>query len=253
MGRIHRTKSGENTMKIKEGDLFQLGNHKLICGDSTQPETYKKLIGTQKIDLIITDPPYNVDYASKNKLLNKLGKGNHVQNKIINDVNIDSSFFKSLFHNWKPFLNDYNSIYIFMTDISLPIVVPPFIHEGFIYNNILTWLKNSHVYSYTKIIYGWYGKHKFYGGFNTDVLEYKKPHKSLLHPTMKPLKLIAKLMANSSQSGMNVLDCFGGSGTTLLVCEKLNRNCYMIEKDPHYVEIIIRRWENMTKQKAIKI
>ena len=147
-----------------------------------------------------------------------------------------------------------------MTDVSLPIALNPFIQQGYTYNNLLTWLKNNHVYSYTdytkkteKIIYGWLGKHKFYGGFNTDVLEYKKPRKSPFHPTMKPLKLNAKLMTNSSQKDMNVLDCFGGSGTTLLVAEKLNRNCYMIEKDPYYIDIIIKRWEHLTGQKAVKL
>lgn len=136
----------------------------------------------------------------------------------------------------------------------------PFLEEGYTCNHMLTWLKNNHVYSFTdyakkteKIIYGWYGKHKFYGGFNTDVLEYKKPNRNRLHPTMKPLRLTGKLMTNSSKKGMNVLDCFGGSGTTLLVAEKLNRNCYMIEKDPHYVDIIIRRWESLTGRNAEKI
>ena len=147
-----------------------------------------------------------------------------------------------------------------MSCLHLHLVIQPFLDEGYHYSNLLTWLKNNHAFSYTDytkktelIVYGWYGKHKFYGGFNTDVLEYNKPVKSPFHPTMKPLSLTAKLMTNSSKKGDNVLDCFGGSGTTLLVAEKLNRNCYMIEKDPHYCETIIKRWENMTKQKAIKI
>jgi site-specific DNA-methyltransferase (adenine-specific) len=249
-------------MNINEGDLFQLGNHKLLCGDSTQPETYKKLIGTQKIDLIITDPPYNVNYATKQKHLQQIGKCDRICDDIIND-NIQDfpKFMESVLKCWKPFMNDYNSIYIYIQPITLHHLINIMIKEGYNYTTFLTWVKPRMVFGFMdykkrteQIIYGWYKKHKFYGPpTNTDVLEYNKPQKNKLHPTMKPLKLIAKLVTNSSKPRMNVLDCFGGSGTTLLVCEKLNRNCYMIEKDPHYIEIIIRRWENLTKQKAIKI
>lgn len=98
---------------IKEGDLFKLGEHKLICGDSTQTGVYSELIGKDRIDLIITDPPYNVDYSSKNKRLNKLDKGNRVQKPILNDVNINETFFRKVYSNWKQYLNDYNSIYIY--------------------------------------------------------------------------------------------------------------------------------------------
>ena len=100
-------------MKIKQGDKFQLGEHTLLCGDSTQTHSYHKLIGNNKIDLVLTDPPYGVNYGEKNKHLNKIGKGNKIENTIINDDITDYPlFFKTVFKCWKPFLNDYNSIYI---------------------------------------------------------------------------------------------------------------------------------------------
>lgn len=151
-------------------------------------------------------------------------------------------------------------IYIYIRSNHCHTVINQLINTGYVYNTFLTWVKHNHVYGFSdymkkseQIIYGWYGKHKFYGGFNTDVLEYKKPNRNKLHPTMKPLRLTGKLMTNSSKQKMNILDCFGGSGTTLLVAEKLNRNCYMIEKDPNYCKTIIKRWEKLTNKKAEKI
>ena len=112
MGRIHRKKSGTDNM-IHEGDLFQLGTHHLICGDSTQPSTYKMLIQEDKIDLVITDPPYGVNYGEKNKHLNQIGEGNRIENTIINDNITDYPlFFRNVFECWKQYLNTYNSIYI---------------------------------------------------------------------------------------------------------------------------------------------
>ena len=102
-------------MQIKEGDLYQLGNHRLLCGDSTKPQNYKKLIQDNKIDLVITDPPYGVKYDEKNKHLNKIDKGNRIENTIINDNITDYPlFFRKVFECWKPYLNTYNSIYIYI-------------------------------------------------------------------------------------------------------------------------------------------
>jgi len=261
MGRIHRTKSREDNMNIKTGDLIQLGPHKLICGDSLQPSTYTKLIQDNKIDLVITDPPYGVNYGEKNKQLNKIGKGNRIENNIINDNIQDyNTFFQKIFTNWKPYLQEYNSIYIFISDLIIHKVITQLENTGYTYNTTLKWIKNNHVYGFNDymkksepIIYAWYKKHKFYGGFNTDVLEYNKPRRNKLHPTLKPLKLVGKLMLNNSQPDMNILDPFGGSGTTLPVSEKLHRNCYMIEKDPHYIKTIIQRYTKLTGKQPHKI
>lgn len=115
MGRIHRKKSGTDNMNIQTGDIYQLGTHHLICGDSTQPSTYKELIQNNKIDLVITDPPYGVNYGEKNKHLTQIGKGNQIENTIINDnINDYPAFFNKVFQSWKPYLNTYNSIYIYI-------------------------------------------------------------------------------------------------------------------------------------------
>ena len=124
------------------------------------------------------------------------------------------------------------------------------------------WVKNNHVlgrcdynYKHEPITYGWKpnGTHTFYGGFCTSVLEFAKPQKSELHPTMKPVPLIAQLITNSSKEGDSVLDLFGGSGTTLIAAEQLHRKCYMMELDEHYCDVIIARWEKLTGNKATKI
>jgi site-specific DNA-methyltransferase (adenine-specific) len=126
----------------------------------------------------------------------------------------------------------------------------------------LIWVKNNHVlgrvdyfYKHEPILFGWKNKHKFYGmgEFNKSVWEIEKPQKSDLHPTMKPIRLIANAIKNSSKEQDCIIDLFGGSGSTLIACEQLNRKCYMMELEPKYIDVIIARWENLTGQKAEKI
>ena len=128
----------------------------------------------------------------------------------------------------------------------------------------LMWLKNSPTFSMNRldydykhepILYGWNKKHEFYGNgeFTKSVWEYDKPRKCNLHPTMKPIALIVNALLNSSQEGDNIIDVFGGSGSTLIACEQLNRKCYMMEMSPKYVDVIIKRWEEYTGKKAVKI
>lgn len=247
---------------IKQGDIYKLGNHKLICGDCTKKETLTKLIQNNKIDCLITDPPYGVDYGSKNEFLNKMYNC-RISNptRIIND-NLDDykSFFTKVLENIKQFLNDYNTVYIFMEGLELHNLRISIEETGYKFSQYLIWLKNNHTFSRLDYklkteycLYGWYNHHKFYGEFNTDVLEFPRPQKSKLHPTMKPIQLISKLIQNSTKEKMNILDVFGGSGTTLIACEQLNRNCYMIELSPEYCQTIINRWEEYTGQKAEKI
>lgn len=246
---------------IKQGDIYKLGNHKLICGDCTKKETLTKLIQNNKIDCLITDPPYGVDYNNKNEFLNKYDKGNLNQTPIINDAIDDyKQFFTKVLQNIKQFLNDYNTVYIFMSGVQLHNLRISIDETGYKFSQYLIWLKNNHVLSRLDYqpkteycLYGWYNHHKFYGEFNTDVLEFPRPQKSKLHPTMKPIPLISKLIQNSTKEKMNILDVFGGSGTTLIACEQLNRNCYMIELSPEYCQTIINRWEEYTGQTAEKI
>lgn len=246
---------------IKQGDIYKLGNHKLICGDCTKKETLTKLIQNNKIDCLITDPPYGVDYNNKNEFLNKYDKGNRSQTPILNDAIDDyKQFFTKVLQNIKQFLNNYNTIYIFMSGVQLHNLRISIDETGYKFSQYLTWLKNNHVLSRLDYqpkteycLYGWYNHHKYYGEFNTDILEFPRPQKSKLHPTMKPIPLISKLIQNSTKEKMNILDVFGGSGTTLIACEQLNRNCYMIELSPEYCQTIINRWEEYTGQKAEKI
>lgn len=246
---------------IKQGNIYKLGNHKLICGDCTKKETLTKLIQNNKIDCLITDPPYGVDYGNKNEFLNKYDEGNRNQTPILNDAIDDyKRFFTKVLQNIKQFLNDYNTVYIFMSGVELHNLRISIDETGYKFSQYLIWLKNNHVLSRLDYqpkteycLYGWYNHHKFYGEFNTDVLEFPRPQKSKLHPTMKPIQLISKLIQNSTKEKMNILDVFGGSGTTLIACEQLNRNCYMIELSPEYCQTIINRWEEYTGQKAEKI
>lgn len=246
---------------IKQGDIYKLGNHKLICGDCTKKETLTKLIQNNKIDCLITDPPYGVDYGSKNEFLNKYYEGKRNQTLILNDAIDDyKSFFTKVLQNIKQFLNDYNTVYIFINGVQLHNLRTSIGETGYKFSQYLIWLKNNHVLSRLDYqpkteycLYGWYNHHKFYGEFNTDILEFPRPQKSKLHPTMKPIQLISKLIQNSTKEKMNILDVFGGSGTTLIACEQLNRNCYMIELSPEYCQTIIKRWEEYTRQKAEKI
>lgn len=246
---------------IKQGDIYKLGNHKLICGDCTKKETLTKLIQNNKIDCLITDPPYGVDYGNKNEFLNKYDDGKRNQTLILNDAIDDyKRFFTKVLQNIKQFLNDYNTVYIFMSGVELHNLRISINETGYKFSQYLIWLKNNHVLSRLDYqpkteycLYGWYNHHKFYGEFNTDILEFPRPQKSTLHPTMKPIPLISKLIQNSTKEKMNILDVFGGSGTTLIACEQLNRNCYMIELSPEYCQTIINRWEEYTGQKAEKI
>ena len=246
---------------IKQGDIYKLGNHKLICGDCTKKETLTKLIQNNKIDCLITDPPYGVDYNNKNEFLNKYDKGNHNQTPILNDAIDDyKQFFTKVLQNIKQFLNNYNTIYIFMSGVQLHNLRISIDETGYKFSQYLIWLKNNHVLSRLDYhpktehcLYGWYKSQKNYADFKTDILKFPRPQKSKLHPTMKPIPLISKLIQNSTKEKMNILDVFGGSGTTLIACEQLNRNCYMIELSPEYCQTIINRWEEYTGLTAEKI
>ena len=259
----------ENTddTNIKHGDIFKLGNHVLICGDATSKEDLKKLLsknsggGLIKIDQLLTDPPYGVDYSNKNIFLNSIDKGNRVQKDIAND-NIEDyhDFFITILNNTVPYLNEYNTLYIFMSGKELHNLRLAIEDTNCYCSDYLVWVKNNHVLGrkdynskHEFCLYGWYGKHKFYGDFSTTVLCFDKPLKNDLHPTMKPIQLLSKLIKDGSPEKGNVLDLFGGSGSTLIACEQTNRNCYMMELAPHYCQVIIDRWEQFTGKKALKL
>lgn len=235
----------------KPGDLWILGRHRLLCGDATKKEDVERLMDGKKADSLITDPPYGVDYSGKNEFLNKIDKGNRIQKPITNDDITDYRQFFSAFMGLAP-LAEYNTVYIFMSGKELHSLRLAFDDCGYSFGDYLVWVKNNHVLGrkdynakHEFIVYGWKGKHKFYGGFSTTVLEFDRPQRSDLHPTMKPIPLLAKLINDGLPANGKVYDPFGGSGSTLIACEQLNRICYTMEIEPVYCDVIVQRYINL--------
>lgn len=252
--------------KSKLGDLYQLGRHRLLCGDSTKKEDVERLMGGVKADMVFTDPPYEVSYTDKNSFLNEIGKGNCNQREIINDHQSEKdiqSFWKAAFEIIRDNLAEINSYYITGPQIQGMMMMMMMMQEaGLPYRHVIIWVKNNHVlgrcdynYKHEPIFFGWTTRHKFYGNgeMKTSVWEVDKPLKNDLHPTMKPITLMINALLNSTEIGQICFDPFGGSGSTLIACEKINRRCFMAEIDPIYIDIIITRWETFTGQKAEKL
>ena len=239
--------------KTKRGNIYKLGNHYLMCGDSTNADDVKKLMNNQLADLIVTDPPYNVNYEGKTD-------GNL---KIMND-NMENdqfySFLESAFINLYDFIKDGGSIYVFHADTEGLNFRKAMISSGFKLAECLVWVKNAFVmgrqdyhWKHEPILYGWKpgASHYFINDRSqSTVLEFDKPARNEEHPTMKPIDLIAYLINNSSKKDEIVLDLFGGSGTTIIACEQTNRNAFIMELDPRYCDVIVDRWEKFTNQKA---
>jgi len=240
--------------KSKLGDIYQLGNHRVMCGDSTKD--IKKLLDGVDIDLLLTDPPYGVDYTNKSKMLNKLDGGNRIEKDITGDKELNYLEFYTEFLKLIPFAK-VSSMYIFQVHKGLKTMLSVFENLDIKLSAILVWNKNNHVLGrndyqikHEFIVYGWKHSHKFYGGFQTSVLDFDKPLANKLHPTMKPIELLSQLIKNSTKKNMIVYDPFLGSGSTLIACEQTNRVCYGMELDPAYVDVIVQRWENFTGKKA---
>lgn len=280
------------------GEIYQLGNHRLMCGDSTKAEDVEKLMNGNQADLVITDPPYNVDYSSKNEILNKAGKGNCIQRDIENDNKSSeefADFLSAAFSNMKDALKPGGAFYIWYANMKHREFETGLCNAGMLHRQVLIWVKNIFVlgmadyqWKHEPCLYGWkegaahyfvddrtnttviednrqdFKKMKkqdlvkllediYSDKVSTSIIHENKPAISDLHPTMKPIKLFGRLIKNSSKQKENVLDLFGGSGTTIMACEQLNRNAFVMEYDPKYVDAIIKRWENYTGQKAEKI
>lgn len=240
----------------KEGDIWVLGDHRLICGDSTKAETMKALMGDELADMVFTDPPYNVDYGQTMKD-NVRGK----PRKIKND-NLGSDF--------QQFLNDActqmvrvckGALYICMSSSELHTLFRAFTEAGGKWSTFIIWGKNhftmgraDYQRQYEPILYGWPdgNKHFWCGARDqSDLWHYDKPKTNDLHPTMKPVELVCRAVENSSKSRDVVLDSFGGSGTTLIACEKLKRQARLIELDPVFCDVIVKRWEEFTGNNAV--
>ncbi len=248
----------EDVVISKAGDLWQLGDHRLLCGDSTSEEDVQRLMDGQLADMAFTDPPYNVDYGNnaKDKLRGK-------DRRILND-NLGDDFYIFL----KDALTNLISVtkgacYVAMSSSELDTLQKAFRDAGGKWSTFIIWAKNhftmgraDYQRQYEPILYGWKeGNEHFWCGDRNqgDVWFVNKPIKNDLHPTMKPIELVEKAIRNSSKTRDVVLDLFGGSGSTLIACEKSGRSARLIELDPKYVDVIIRRWQDYTGQQAVRL
>lgn len=226
----------------KSGDLWLLGNHRLLCGDSTKAETYEMLMNGKKANLVVTDPPYNVNYQG-------------TAGKIKNDNLENDKFYQFLFDAFtcmEKAMADDASIYVFHADTESLNFRKAFADAGFYLSGTCIWKKQSLVlgrspyqWQHEPCLFGWKknGKHQWYSDRKqTTIWEFDKPKKNGDHPTMKPVPLIAYPIKNSSMSNCIVLDPFGGSGSTLIACEQTNRICHTIELDEKYCDVIIKRY-----------
>lgn len=239
--------------KTKNGNIYKLGNHYLMCGDSTNPDDVKKLMNNQLADLIVTDPPYNVNYEGKTDDNLKIMNDNMEDNQFY-------SFLESAFINLYNSVKDGGSIYIFHADTEGLNFRKAMMSSGFKLAECLVWVKNAFVmgrqdyhWKHEPVLYGWKpgASHYFINDRSqSTVLEFDKPIRNEEHPTMKPIDLIAYLINNSSKKDEIVLDLFGGSGTTMIACEQTNRKAFIMELDPRYCDVIVDRWEKFTNQKA---
>ena len=284
--------------KTKRGEIYKLGDHILMCGDSTNPDDVEKLIGNNEIDLIVTDPPYNVDLGEVNKTKVKMApercKGANVDS-IENDKMEDHEFVDFLtkaFLLANEKLKSGGAFYIWHSSTENYSFQEAMRNVGWKLRQILIWNKSSlclglsdYQWKHEPCFYGWKDgsghyfiddrkqtsvfdqkeikfdeltreeaikllKKTYEGITNPTVMDYHKPLKNGLHPTMKPVELMGRLIYNSSEKGQSVLDMFGGSGSTLIACEQLGRKCYMMEYDPLYADAIIERYEELTGNKA---
>lgn len=286
------------TSRVQKGDVWKLGNHRIMCGDSTNPDDLDILTQGQEMDLCVTDPPYGVSYTDKWQHIKGRESGLRVNKEIENDSLDEKSlkdFLLKAFQNMGNALKPGGVYYIWHPGM-IGLVFKEVLDElGLKPRQILIWIKHHFVitrqdynWKHEPCFYGWKegAAHYYCGDFTkttildqapnlksadkeelveyikllqdevdrtTTVMRADKPVTSDLHPTMKPVKLMARCILNSSKQGEKVLDLFGGSGSTLIACQQLDRKCYMMELDPGYAEIIITRWEEYTGEEAERI
>ena len=237
----------------RHGDIWQLGKHRVICGDSTKAETYKQLLDDRKANLVVTDPPYNVDVEE-------------TAGKILNDNMSDGDFYQfllSMFTQVENHMEDDASIYVFHADTEGLNFRKAFKDAGFYLSGCCIWKKNSLVlgrspyqWQHEPCLYGWKkkGKHQWFSDRKqTTIWEYDRPKSSKDHPTMKPIQLMAYPIQNSSMRGTVVLDPFLGSGSTLIAADQTGRICYGIELDEKFVDVIVKRYIEVTGDTEVNV
>ena len=289
----------EPETRAKAGDLWQLGNHRLYCGDSTEAESLERLMGGVQADMLLTDPPYNVAYGQKKDVAATIARHRRKDGLVIENDNMEETrFYAFLLQAFKTVLDNMRagaSFYIWHADTHGLTVRQALEDAGATLRQNLIWAKTSFTFGladyqwkHEPCLYGWKDGQAHYFAptrkestviedwvnpnkmtkaelidfvqkmqeakeIPSTVIYEPKPITADLHPTMKPIKLMARLIRNSSKPGEAVLDPFGGSGSTLIACEQLNRRCYTCELDPHYADVIIERWERLTGKKAVLI
>jgi DNA modification methylase len=255
------------------GDLYTLGRHRLLCGDSTDAAVVAAACAGERVDLMLTDPPYGVDYVGKMRYLAQRGIGAASHQDIISDAERDYRAWFARFLQVVPWA-DHATFYIFMSSAHIHDLRLALDDVGLTCGDYLIWVKNTPVLSrkdYNQrtelvamgfpsdepperaefTVYGWRQRHRFYGGFKrNNVLEYPRPKVSKLHPTMKPIEMLKQLTEDGSPCGGIVYEPFCGSGSTVIAAELLDRRCYAIELDPRYVDVAVQRWEEFTGQRA---
>ena len=269
----------------KRGDIYQLGRHRLMCGDSTALADVERLLDGAEVDLVVTDPPYNMAYEGAGNTRDRASK------RIMNDkMSPDDfrEFLTDVYTNYFTVMKDGASIYVFYKEMGEGVFITAMTAGGLTYKQELIWVKDHLVLGgskyqsqYEPFLMGCKGKSiKVWNGArkqrnvieaidlmgedelrdalknllseqDSDIIREKKQLVNDLHPTMKPVRLIAKLIQNSSNKGDVVLDLFGGSGTTMIAAEQTGRSCYLMELDPRFVDVIVRRYETFTGEKAV--
>jgi len=246
--------------KTKLGDIYILGNHRLMCGDSTSIDAVDNLMEFGKADMVFTDPPYNMDFtggihADGSKSFN--AKHGGIKNDKMSKTDAED-FFDAI--NAVIYAYCVGAFYITFYRLGIGEYWKSLERTNLKVRSLIIWDKGNHTLSnsdymskYEPIFYGWTGdNHNFYGGNNgMDIWDIKRTAKNDLHPTMKPVELIEKALEDASKPNNVVLDLFGGSGSTLIACEKLGRKARLMELDPKYCDVIVKRWEDFTGKKAI--
>ena len=238
----------------RPGDIWILGKNRLMCGDSTQKDAVMRLMDKQDADMLLTDPPYNVDYEGKTVDALKIENDNMTSTEFYNFL-LDS--FRNMFEVTKC----GSSVYVFHADTEGLNFRNAFNAVGFKLAQCLVWVKNTFVmgrqdyqWRHEPILYGWKegaGHYFINDRKQSTVLEFDKPTRNAEHPTMKPIDLLVYLIKNSSKENDLILDLFGGSGSTLIAAEQVKRRCYTMELDPKYCDVIVKRWELLTGEKAV--
>ncbi|MBE0474897.1 site-specific DNA-methyltransferase [Rhodoferax sp.] len=241
----------------RPGDVWLLGGHRVLCGDATDAKSYEVLLQGKEADMTVTDPPYNVNYANsaKDKMRGK-------DRAIIND-NLGDGFYDFLLAALKPIMaNCTGAVYVAMSSSELDVLQAAFRQAGGKWSTFIIWAKNTFTMGrsdyqrqYEPILYGWpEGASRHWCGDRDqgDVWQIKKPHKNELHPTQKPVEVLERAIRNSSRPGDVVLDPFGGSGTTLIAAQKSGRTARLMELDPKYVDVIVRRWQEYAGAQAVR-